>query len=1237
MIFKKIFTMVAAFICAATISAATLPDGVTAEDYILTAQDYDNGQVRYDVKIAFDGNDAYLGDFAFNAKDCWIKGNRKGNVVTFPEEQLMTTLEDGTEIWFYGVTVTSNGVESKNLNLTYDSAADEYSANCGIMLTMGKPTAESLNYLEILEDVLISRDGRRIEPEVNIIQTIITQQPAGTLKTYVRSGGAYNNFYGSPTYTLQDGMALNMVYASDGKTVYMQAPISYAGTTNWVKGYIEGDQLHVPLYQSIVRNNNNSQMNYGFTAVARWNRAHTFLEPYLRATEITFTIDQETGVITQNGDEAYILMWSQDMKWANYADLQSVYTPISQYVTTIPSNLQKVEMAMHYKVNPENKPLQDANVVLTSAIDAENGKFYLAGLLNNNPDAAIVGSIEGDKIIFPSSQYIGIARNTILYFSGASYTFEDMDMGGVVYKLTRPAYETSITLTRDENGAWTAPENMGIFLTQGLPTEESLKYYMGAFLQPSVSVYNEHPSVPRDPEIVRYTQGMTSGGYDCINLNIIPEDVDGGFINPQRIAYQLFTKIDGQVEPYVFYKDEYQIAEDMTIIPFVFSCRDLSNANDIAVGGTEIYLYQTGFDNIGVQVINYSGGEEHRSNVVWWKDPQDEGQDPNNPNNPDDSGNPGDSGDVSGESITWGYYNGTQELASWGTQKGETYNVAMKVNDASLVGSKVTAVNIPLNITTVTNCKVWISPVGTDGKPVTDAGQGTSDYQNVAFTPSGAWTEVTLPSAYTITENGFYVGITFTSAATEFEPLLLFPSQLLETTYIKTSRTYRKWSDLGNAPGACMPLQLTIRGNVVKQDAVSVVSIDRVFVKHGESTTANVTVANNGGNEVSNVDWTYTVAGQTNSGHDEVAITADFYGAQASFSIDIPAIEPIGAYEGTLTITKVNGKDNTSNSVSGTHEVKVMNVVPKKRPLMEEFTGAWCGFCPSGYIGMKLMNERHPEDFVCVSYHNGDAMQITENYPVSVSGFPEAYFDRNHQTDAYRGDTAKDMGVDETWKEECQEVTPVNVAVTAVLNDETGDLTAEASFEFCEDVTGADYGIGYIITADGLHGSGTQWRQHNYYSKDYQGGAYSGMYKEGMDMFNYGAEYQFLEYDDVAIATSCTGSSTIADVISGNCSEGDIITHEYTFNIANMKANYGKKENLVQDKTRLHAVVFVYDNATKQVLNCNKCDVVLDSTSDIKNVNASSLDDSHIYNLAGQRINSLRRGVNIVGGRKILK
>lgn len=592
------------------------------------------------------------------------------------------------------------------------------------------------------------------------------------------------------------------------------------------------------------------------------------------------------------------------------------------------------------------------------------------------------------------------------------------------------------------------------------------------------------------------------------------------------------------------------------------------------------------------------------------------------------------------ETVTWGYYNGSQNLSTWGTSKAETYYVGMKIDDASLVGSKITSIKLPLNSSTLSSCAVWI----VRGALQSNSGQGISDDVNVLFGVTEGWNEIMLPEPYTIGEGEFYVGVTFTASATDFSPMLLMPSDLLETTYIKTTRTYRKWTDLGNAPGACLPLQIIVQGNAVKNNAVSVVGIDQVFAKHGEASTAKVTVANNGSNEVSNIDWTYSVAGNTVEGHTDVAVSADFYGAQASFNIDVPAIEDNGEYEGTFTVTRVNGVANIGNPASATHTVKVMNVVPKKVPLMEEFTGAWCGFCPSGYIGMKLMNERHPDEFVCASYHNADAMQITENYPVQVDGFPAASFDRNHSTDAYLGDTRKEVGIDITWQQECKEIPTVNVDVLANLTSDNGVLTVMSDINFCEDVTGANYGIGYIITADGLHGTGNNWRQHNYFSKDYQNGAYSGIYVEGMDMFNNGAEYQFLEYDDVVIATSGKGNETISGIIPSDNKEDDHYHHSMTFNIADMKSNYGKKENLVQDKTRLNAIAFVYDNATHHVVNCAKCHVTLDQDDQSTGIslmhNQMSVAEgkANCYNLAGQRVSAdSYKGLIINGTKKYIR
>lgn len=1208
---NKIFSFL--LICLLSLSslfAVELPDGLNYEKYILTADDYDNGQVQYDAYIAIDGEDAYLGNFAYNAKNVWIKGKANGNVLTFPEDQMVTKLSDGSEIWFYGVDITADGISSSDFTLTYDAEADEYTANCCVMLTLGRPTAQ-LNYLEILQDVLISKTGRRIELKVEFSKTIITQQPAGELKHYARSGPAYVNFYNSPTADVQDGMVLNMVYASDGKTVYMQAPISLAGTTNWVKGYIEGNKLHVPLYQSIVKDGN----NFGITGICRWNKSHTFLEPYLRAKEITFTIDPITGIITQDGDDAYVLLWSQDMSWSKYADLNIVYTPFDANFTTIPSDLTKEEMAVTYKLDDGT----ESRLVVTGAHDLKNDKYYIAGLSAADPQAAIVGDVSGNTIVFPSNQYLGQSAKCLSYFSAATYTIRDEEFGGMIFHFLKLNYLDELKLTRNnETGIWSTESNVAITLNKGMAREGFVNYYSYQ-LCPMFEAYDEQPSTPSDPEIARYKSEMATGGYDCLNLLIKTEDADGRFINPKKLSYQLFVDVNGKIEPYVIKSDEYIIPDDMEEIPFVFYCRDLANSTDIAIGGSEIYLYETGFDNIGVQVINHSGGVDMRSNLVWWKSKVDyKHEEPfadpvvTKPEIASDA-----------QSVVWGYYNGTQNLGSWGTNKGETYHIAMKLNNNSLAGNVITSVKVPFNSFDVTDCNLWL----VRDNLWMNTGEGEAESVRVPFVPGETWTEVILPEEYTITDGDLYIGVSFTASANNKQPLLLCPTEKAETTFVRTSRTYRKWMDLSGAFGAVLPLQLTVKGDVAKQNAVSVLGLSNAFVKHDESVSITATVANTGSNAVTGFDWVYTLGNQTTQGHAYLSISAEYYGEESKFEFMTPAIETVGTYEGVLTIVSVNDMANTSKANTGKNSVKVMNVVPKKRPLMEEFTGTWCGYCPSGFVAMQLMNERHPEDFVCASYHNKDAMQITLDYPVVVDAFPTSCIDRNHYTDPYKGDLATDMGIDETWKKECEELSPVNVEVEATI--ESGVIKAISRYEICEDIASADYGIAYIVTADSLCGTGVNWRQHNYYSKEFNGGVNSGMYKEGMSAFNNGAEYMFLAYDDVAIGTSGEAGQTISGVVAAECKEGDVFTHEYTFNASDLNSNYGPKSNLVQNVNKLHVIALVYDNATKHVLNCAKCDVRVADAESVSAIQELGSTVSQRFSIDGRRVATRQNGITI--------
>ena len=83
---------------------------------------------------------------------------------------------------------------------------------------------------------------------------IILTQPEGELRNFVRtSGGCCDVLYGSAFSCdlKQDGGFVRIVFAPDGKTVYIQNIISRAATGAWVRGTIEDGKILVPYGQMV--------------------------------------------------------------------------------------------------------------------------------------------------------------------------------------------------------------------------------------------------------------------------------------------------------------------------------------------------------------------------------------------------------------------------------------------------------------------------------------------------------------------------------------------------------------------------------------------------------------------------------------------------------------------------------------------------------------------------------------------------------------------------------------------------------------------------------------------------------------------------------------------------------------------------------------------------------------------------------------------------------------------------
>ena len=192
---------------------------------------------------------------------------------------------------------------------------------------------------------------------------IITEQPEGRVENYMR-GGEYllSSFYGYDT-DYQTGR-VKIVYADDGKTVYIQDILCYGeGTGVWVVGELSDDGLSisVPLGQYIAYNE-----DYGYGVILAWGSTDVidlgddfyWLEFYMdeRAEDVVYSIDPESGTITMVGSDGSVDnpypyncvatglagLWSDDYSVASI-EWGSTWTKIGDAVPAVPANPEALD------------------------------------------------------------------------------------------------------------------------------------------------------------------------------------------------------------------------------------------------------------------------------------------------------------------------------------------------------------------------------------------------------------------------------------------------------------------------------------------------------------------------------------------------------------------------------------------------------------------------------------------------------------------------------------------------------------------------------------------------------------------------------------------------------------------------------------------------------------------------------------------------------------------------------
>ncbi len=161
---------------------------------------------------------------------------------------------------------------------------------------------------------------------------VITEQPAGELKSYARSGGYYF-VSGSQLYYADQTGDINVVWGTDGK-VYFKNLVSGSPYGSWVYGTLssDGTTITVPLGQNIYYSSNYDAA----IAIRLINYTGSNFVVDETATSVTLTVSGSTLTLQGTSFAGVSLgaVWTDDGTVDSYGDYGSVYTELQDVAAT---------------------------------------------------------------------------------------------------------------------------------------------------------------------------------------------------------------------------------------------------------------------------------------------------------------------------------------------------------------------------------------------------------------------------------------------------------------------------------------------------------------------------------------------------------------------------------------------------------------------------------------------------------------------------------------------------------------------------------------------------------------------------------------------------------------------------------------------------------------------------------------------------------------------------------------
>ena len=482
-------------------------------------------------------------------------------------------------------------------------------------------------------------------------------------------------------------------------------------------------------------------------------------------------------------------------------------------------------------------------------------------------------------------------------------------------------------------------------------------------------------------------------------------------------------------------------------------------------------------------------------------------------------------------------------------------------------GFKISAVSFLPRYDCLGNFQVWIS------RKLPEFGS-SADLETISLDSKtdglvyNDFNDVQFSKEYDIPSEGLYVGFSFDGFEKYFPD---FNRGIVSSRNDANRDGAFFWNGTGSPEWqkgeGNLLLKLLVRGKRLDY-AARALDLGTVYIGKDGSETLSVRVENMGEHPISFIKYALLVDGEVASEGAKDLTISDYMG-RGSINLNLKAGDTEGVKRLTVVIKEVNGNPNelADNSASG----KMITIVdkPKLFPVIEEYTGTWCGNCPFGMDEVEGALERHGDNIAMIAVHYNDPMQIEAYKPLYsyVKSYPRYRISRRKDNSC---SIYKYMMANQIQNVLNSFVTVGTIEATAKWSNRTKtaiDIDTKSTFAYSED--DGQYGVAFVLVEDGMTGTGSSWAQSNYLSGN-------STYSDHTFWYNAPSSVSGLEFDHVAVAawdvkTGIEGS--VGKVIV----KGQPMAYSYKADIAS--------NSLIQDKSKLRLVALLVDSWSGVIVN----------------------------------------------------